>query len=165
MNSTYICSDRVTRDNDSTRLVICGDSDSTRLTLRKMVTRLDCSHVFHKMTRLESQSMTRDSSQSHFAITLSSWWTNPVRLHTKQWAFHASVMIKIGANFLFCLSTCAMLHFKDQVFPPCVEVDLKLCFHWGVSRAQYIDTLSWFDIVFAYRDHGSGPHSMTLSLF
>ena len=31
-----------------------------------MVTRLDSSHVFHRMTRLESQSMTRDSSQSHF---------------------------------------------------------------------------------------------------
>jgi len=26
----------------------------------------DSSHVFHKMTRLESQSVTRDSSQSHF---------------------------------------------------------------------------------------------------
>ena len=26
-------------------------------------------------------------------------------------------MIKIGANFLFCLSSCAMLHFKDQVSP------------------------------------------------
>jgi len=31
-----------------------------------MVTRLDSSHVFHRMTRLESQSMTRDSSQSQF---------------------------------------------------------------------------------------------------
>jgi len=54
---------------------IFGDSGSTRVTLRKTVTRfelrwekrwLDSSHVFHKMTRLESQSMTRDSSQSHF---------------------------------------------------------------------------------------------------
>jgi len=25
------------------------------------------------------------------------------------------------------------------------------------GTAQYIDTLSWFDVVFAYRDHGSGP--------
>jgi len=63
------------------------------------------------------------------------------------------------------LSGCAMLHFKGQVSPPCVEVDLRLCFHWGVSRAQYIDTLSWFNVVFAYRDHGSGPHTVTLSLF
>jgi len=25
--------------------------------------------------------------------------------------------------------------------------------------------LSWFHVVFAYRDHGSGPHAITLSLF
>ena len=49
-------SDSVTRVNDS---------DSTRVTLRKMVTRLDSSHVSHRMTRLESQSITRDSSQGH----------------------------------------------------------------------------------------------------
>jgi len=50
-----------------------------------------------------------------------------------------------------------MLHFKNQVSPPCMEVDLKLCFHWRVSsRSQYIDTLSWFNVVFAYRYHGSG---------
>jgi len=53
-------------------------------------------------------------------------------------------MIKIGGYFLFCLSSRSMLHFKDQVSPTRVEVDLRLCFHWGVSRAQYIDTLSWF---------------------
>jgi len=34
-----------------------------------------------------------------------------------------------------------------------------------VSRAQYIDTLSWFNVVFAYRDHGSEPHTVTLSRF
>jgi len=73
-------------------------------------------------------------------------------------------MIKIGAYFLFCLSSSAMLHFKD-VCPPCVEVDLRLFFHWRVSRTQYIDTLTWFNVVFAYRDHGSGPHTVTLSLF
>ena len=29
------------------------------------------------------------------------WMTNPVRLHTNEWAFFASVVINIGANFLF----------------------------------------------------------------
>ena len=162
-----LCSDSVTQVNDATRVTICGDSDSTRVSLRKIVTGLDSSHVFHKMTRL-------DSSHSQwletpvtviFTVSLSSWWTNPVRLHAKKWAFCASVMVKIGANFLFCLSSCAMLHFKDQVSPTCVNVDLRLCFHWGISRAQYIDTLSWFNVVFAYRDHGSGPHAVTLNLF
>jgi len=61
-----IGSDSVTLVNDSTRVTIFGDSDSIRVTLRKMVIRLDSSHVFHRMTRLETQSMTRDSSQSHF---------------------------------------------------------------------------------------------------
>ena len=66
-------------------------------------------------------------------------------------------MMKIGGNFLLCLSCRATLHFKDQVSPTCIKEDLRLCFHWGVSRAQYIDTLSWFNVVFAYRDHGSDP--------
>ena len=59
-------SDSVTRVNDSTRVTISGDLDSTRVIFRKMVTRLDWSHVFHRITRLESQSMTRDSSLCHF---------------------------------------------------------------------------------------------------
>ena len=118
---------------------------------------LDSSHVFQKMTRLESQSMTR--VRVIFTISLSSWWTNPIRLYTKKWAFYTSVINKICGNFLFCLSSCAMPHFKDQVSPPGIEVDLRLCFHWRVSRTQYIDTLSWFNVVFAYCDRGSGPHT------
>jgi len=53
-----------------TRVTMCGYSDSTRVTLRKMVIRIDSSHVFHRMTRLESQSMARDSSQSHILQSL-----------------------------------------------------------------------------------------------
>ena len=45
---------------------VFGYSYSTRVTLRKLVTWLISSHVFHRMTRLESQSMSRDLSQSHF---------------------------------------------------------------------------------------------------
>jgi len=47
------------RVNYSTRVMIFGDSDSTRVVLKKMVTLLVSSHVFHRMTRLEPQSMTR----------------------------------------------------------------------------------------------------------
>jgi len=107
-------SDSVTRVSDSTRVTTFGDSDSTRATLRKMVTRLDPSHIFHRMIRLDSQSMTRDSSQSYFTKSLSPWQTNLLRVHLKIWAFLSSVVIKIGANFLFCLSSRSMLHFKDQ---------------------------------------------------
>jgi len=47
----------------------------------------------------------------------------------KEMSIFALVMIKIGENFLFCLSSCAVLHFKDQIFPTCKEGDLTLCFH------------------------------------
>ena len=100
-----------------------------------------------------------------FTKSLSLGCTNWIRLHTKKWAFFASVMIKIGANFPSWLSSRAMLHCKDQVSPTCAEVYMRCCFLWRVSRAQYIDTLSWFNVVFAYRDHGSGPHPVTLSFF
>ena len=150
---------------DSTRVTIFGDSDSTRVTLKEMVTRLVLSHLFHRMTRLESQSSLETRVRVICTKSLSSWWTKPLRLHTKKWAFFASVMIKIGGNVLFCLSSRGMLHFKDQVSSTCIEGDLRLCFHWGVSRSQYTDTLSWFSVVFAHRDHGSGPHTVTLSLF
>jgi len=112
----YASSDSVTRVNDSTRVTSFGDSDSTRVTLKKIVTRLDSSHSQWLETRV----------RVIFTKSLSSWWTNPVRLHTKKWGFFASVMIKIGENFLFWLSSCAMLHFKDQVSPTCVEADLRL---------------------------------------
>jgi len=56
-------------------------------------------------------------------------------------------MIKIGGNFLFCLSIRAIPHFKDQVSPTCVEGDVKLCFHKGVIGTQSNDTLSWVHVV------------------
>jgi len=35
-------------------------------------------------------------------------------------------MIKMGANFLFCLSSRAVVHLKDQESPTCTEGDLRL---------------------------------------
>ena len=61
-----LSSDSVTRVNDSTQVTTFGDSDSTRVTLRKMVTRLESRSLQNDSIRLESQSITRDSSQSHF---------------------------------------------------------------------------------------------------
>jgi len=60
-----------------------------------------------------------------------------------------------------------MLYPKGQVFIACTEVDLRFAFHWGARRAQYrpIDALSWSNQVFAYRDNGSRPPTVTLSLF
>ena len=132
-------SDSVTRINDSTRLESRFLVTWTRVTLRKMVTQLES--CFHRMTRLDSShnQWLETRVRVIFTKSLSSWWTNPRRLHTKKWAIFASVMITIGGNFLFCLFSRSMLHFQDQVSPTCIEGDLRLCFHWGVSRIQYID--------------------------
>jgi len=45
-------SDSVTRVNDSTRVTIFGDSDSTRVTLRKMLTRVESRFSQNDSTRL-----------------------------------------------------------------------------------------------------------------
>jgi len=117
-----------------------------------------------------------DSSHNHwlesrvrviFAKSQSIWATNPVSLHTKKWSFFGPVMIKIGANFLFWLSSRVILYPKGQAFVTCTEVDLRFAFHWRPKRAQYrhTDTSSWSNQVFAYRDKGSRPHTVTLSFF
>ena len=152
-----VASDSVTRVNDSTRVTIFGVSDSTRVTLRKMVTRL-ASH-FSQNHSSHSQWLESESLLQNLYVPD---WTNTVRLHTRKYALFASVMIKIGVKFMFCLSTRAMLHFKDQVSPTCIEEDFA--FTEG-SAGHNIDISSWFIVVFAYRDHGSGPHTVTLSLF
>jgi len=128
--------DNVTRVNDATRVTIFGDSDLTRVTLRKMV------------TRIEPQSMTR--VRVIFTKSLEFLMDKPTSFAHKEMSIFSSVMIKIGANFLFCLSSRSMLHFKDQGSSTCTEIDLRLCFHRGVSRAQYFDTSSWFNVIFAY---------------
>ena len=40
----------------------------------------------------------------------------------------------------------------------------NFAFHWGTTRAENIDTLSWFNIVFAHRNHGNEPHTVTVLL-
>jgi len=47
---------------------------------------LDSSHAFHRMTRLESQSMTRDSSQSYFCKIFEPLMDKRC-FRTKKWAF------------------------------------------------------------------------------
>jgi len=86
-------SDSVTRVNDSTLLEsrywwlglnssdVEKNGDSTRVTF--FTEWLDSSHSHW----LESQSLTR--VRVIFTKSLSSWWTNPVRLRTKKWGFLA----------------------------------------------------------------------------
>jgi len=138
-------SDSLTRVNDSSRVTNFDDSDSTRVTLRKIVTRIDSSHVFYKMTRLESQSMARDSSQSHFCKI-----SEPLIDKPSLFAYQEIII------------------FLVQEWSKLVQI---FCFDFegleGLERAQYrpIDTSSWSYQVFAYRDNDSRPHTVTLSLF
>ena len=82
-------SDSMIRVNSSTRVIIFGHSVSNRVTLRKTGTRLDSNHVFRKMTRLDwsHNKWLETPIRVMFAKSLSSWWTNPLRLHTKNWGF------------------------------------------------------------------------------
>jgi len=142
------------------------------------MTRLDSSHVEKDGDSTRVTFFTEWLHSSHnqwleirvrviFAKSQRLWSTNPVWLHTKKWSFFGPVMIKRGANFLFWLSSRVILYPNGQVFITCTEVDLRFAFHWGARRAQYrpIDKSSWSNQVFAYRDNGSRPHTVTLSLF
>jgi len=113
---------------------------------------LDSSHVFHKMTRPESHSMTHFYKISEFLMD------KPSSFAHKEMRIFCFSDDQHWGNFLFWLFSCAMLH-------TCVKAGLRLCFHWGSVGAQYIDTLSWFNVVYAYHHHGSGSHTVTLCLF
>jgi len=113
-------SDSVSRVNESTRVTIFSDSDSTRVTLRKMMTR---DMFFLKWLRSSHNQWLETRDRVIFTKSLSLWWANPVRFHTKEWALFASVMFEIGASFMFWLSSRAILPFKDQVSPTCTEVE------------------------------------------
>jgi len=116
----------------------CILSADTRSALQCSVTRvndsshdvewlgLDSSHAEKNgdSTRVTFFTEWLESSQSKWLETrvrviltksLSSSWTNPVGLPTKKWAFFHSVIIKIDANLLFCLSSRSMLYFRHQV--------------------------------------------------
>ena len=134
-------SDSVSRVNDSTRVTIFGDSDSTRVTLRKMMTRLESRFSQNDSTRVTIN----DSSQSHFCKISELLIDKPSLFAYKEMIIFGPVMIKIGANFLFWLSRRVILYPKGQVFITFTEVDPRFAFHWGARRAQCkpIDTSSW----------------------
>jgi len=90
-----------------TRVTIFCNSDFTRVTMRTMVTRLNSRFSQNESTWV----------RVIFAKSLTVWLTNPVCLKTKKWTLFTSVMIKIGAFFVFLLSGRYMLHFKDENVP------------------------------------------------
>ena len=79
------CSDSLTRINNSTRLELRFLATRTRLESRREKWWLDSSHVFHRMTRLESESFLQNlwapDGQTQFVCTqrnehfLLRWWS------------------------------------------------------------------------------------------
>ena len=102
-------SDSVTRVNDMSRVTIFGDLDSTPVTLRTMVTRLQ-SHFS------QNDSCDNQWRETRVRVWASDGQTYSVCFHTKKLAFSASVMIKIGEDFLFWLYSRDMLRFCDQLW-------------------------------------------------
>jgi len=47
-----------------------------------------------------------------------------------------------------------------------ISVALVVCYgtFWSIKYSWYRGHLTRFNVVFAYRDHGIGPHTVTLSL-
>jgi len=92
-----VCGDSVTRVNDSTRLESrFSQNDSTRF---------------------ESQLMTRDSCQSHFYKISEFLIDKPTSCALKEMSIFASVMTKIGANFL-CFACLVVLCYIIRIKRP-----------------------------------------------
>jgi len=68
-------SDSVTRVNDSTRVTIFGDPDSTRVTLRKMVTRLESRFSQNDSTRVAINDSRLESELFLQNLRASDWQT------------------------------------------------------------------------------------------
>jgi len=140
----------VTRVNYSTRATIFGDSDSTRVTLRKMVNGLESRFSQNGSTRYESQSMTWDSSQSHFYKIFEPLMNKPSSFAHKEMSIFflqwCSRLVQI-----FCFDCLDMLCYILRInCPQLTQRQTWDYFHWGVSRAQYLDNLSWFHALFVY---------------
>jgi len=142
MQATSI-SDSVTRVNDWTRLDSSHDFWWLGLDSSHVEKNGDSTQVTYFTECLESSHNQWLESES-FLQNLSLWWANTVCLHTNKWAFFALVILNIGANFLFPLSSRAMLPFKVQVSPTITETDLRFCF--SIMGQQ--GTINWHLIVF-----------------
>jgi len=145
-----------------------GDSDSTRVTLKKMVTRLESRFSQNDSTRVT----VIDSSHSHWLESesfLQSHWVPGGQTQfvcaQRNEDFWLKWWSRLGEIFYFdCLVVlCCSLRIK------CPQLALRqtrdFAFTEGSAGAQYIDTLLWFNVIFAYRDYGSGSHTVTLWLF
>ena len=88
--------------------------------------------------------MTRSSSQSHFCKIPEFLIDKRSAFAHKEKSIFASVMVKIGTSFLFCLSSRAMLHFKVQVYPTGIHGDLILCLNRIRTESDWIRTEAKF---------------------
>ena len=104
----------------------------------------------------------RNSSQSHFHKISEPVLHNPVRLHTKKWPLFASVMIKIEANILFCMSSRAICYIlspprgrletllslrgqQGTIYWHLIVVWHSICISWSWQWASYCNFESFPD--------------------
>ena len=127
-------SDSVTRINDSTRVTIFGDSDSSHVEKNGDSNRVTLSLTFFTEWLVSSHSQWLETQSHFYKISLVPDGQTQFVCTQRNEEFLLEWWSRSGGNFLFCLSGRAILHFKNQVSPICAEGDLRLCFHWGVSR-------------------------------
>ena len=146
------------------------------------MTRVDSSHDFWWLwfhsshiekdgysTRHEPIFSQNDSSQSHFCKISEPLINKPSLFACKEmiifWPSNDQNWWKFSV--LTFMSCYPILYPKGQVFITCTKMDLRFAFHWRARRAQYrpIATSPWSNQVFAYRDNGSRPDTVTLNFF
>ena len=154
----------MTRDNDSTRVTIFGDSNSSHVQKNGDSTRvtfftewLDPSNSQWLETRVRlifTKSLELLMDNPHFVCTkrnkhiLLQWWSRLAEIFC-----FACVVV------LCCIwrIKCPQLRWRETWDFAFTEVSAEHNILTG--------TLTWFNAVFAYRDHGSGRHIVTSSLF
>ena len=116
---------------------------------------------FHRMTRLESQSVTRDSSQSHFYNVSEFLIDKPTSCALKEMSIFCFSDDQDWRKIL-CYACLVVLCYILRIKRPNLHRGRpETFFLWGDSRAQYIDTLSWFNAVCEYCHPVSGSHTVT----
>jgi len=141
-------------------------NDSTRVTLRKMVTWLESRFSQNDSTRLESRSVTRDASQSHFYKISEFLMDKSTSFAHKEMSIFCFSDDQDWRKFsVLSVWSCYAVFYRSSV-PNLHRGRPETAFTEGsAGRNILTDTLSWFNAVFAYRDRGGGPHTVTLSLF
>ena len=129
-------------DFDSTRVTftISGDVDSTRVTLRTMLTRHESRFLQNDSIRITISGLRLQSEsflQNLWAFDGQTWF---VYTHRKKRAFFLLQWSRLAHIFAFHCQSCYAT-FEDKIFPTITETDLRLLF---TERTAGHNTLSHY---------------------